>query len=203
VTADGTVRRLPRQDRSAERVTAILAAARQLLQTEELGELTVRSIAGEAGIGAASVYRYFADVDEIVDLLLAEHAEASAAAVRAALESTTSRTVAGVFEVVLRAFLDLYASRPDLTIVWCSPALADRQRRHDEAADRAIAGEIGRHLTQIGAITDDAPAVHDRLTAHFEVAGALLGAVLRADTSSRPVLEADLFALVRHLGSRY
>ena len=87
--------------------------------------------------------------------------------------------------------------------MWRSPVLADRQRRHDEAADRAIAGTIGRHLVAIGAITDAGPDMHDRLAAHFDTAGTLLGAVLRADAASRPTLEADLFALVRHLGSRY
>jgi AcrR family transcriptional regulator len=203
MTIDATVRRLPRQGRSADRVTAILVAARRLLQTDEIGELTVRSIATGAGVSAASVYRYFADVDEIVDLLLAEHAEASTTAVQTALATTSSRTVGGVFECVLRAFLDLYASRPELTIVWRSPALADRQRRHDAAADRAIAGEIGRHLAELGVIPEPTPEVRDRLAAHFEVAGALLGAVLRADGPSRQVLEDDLFALVRHLGSRY
>ena len=70
MTGDGAVRRLPRQGRSAARVADILAAARRLLQTDELGDLTVRAIAAEAGVGTASVYRYFADVDEIVDVHL-------------------------------------------------------------------------------------------------------------------------------------
>ena len=108
-----------------------------------------------------------------------------------------------MFEAVLRAFLLVYADHPELTFVWRSPALADRQRRHDEAADRAIAVELGRHLLHIGAIDDPSPEVSERLAAHFEVAGSLLGAVLRADPTTRPTLEADLFALVRHLGSRY
>jgi AcrR family transcriptional regulator len=203
MTADAAVRRLPQQGRSADRVTAILAAARRLLQTDELGELTVRRIATDAGVSAASVYRYFADVDEIVDVLLAEHADASTTAVQTALAATSSRTVGGVFECVLRAFLDLYATRPELTIVWRSPVLADRQRRHDAEADRAIAGEIGRHLARIGVIPEPTPDVQDRLAAHFEVAGSLLGAVLRADGPHRQVLEDDLFALVRHLGSRH
>lgn len=203
MTGDGAVRRLPRQGRSAARVADILAAARRLLQADELGELTVRAIAADAGVGTASVYRYFADVDEIVDVLLTEHADASAEAVRAALATTASRTVGGVFEAVLRAFLHLYATRPDLTVMWRSPVLADRQRRHDQVADRAIAGEIARHLVTIGAIDEDTPEIRDRLSAHFDTAGALLGAVLRADTTTKPILEADLLALVRHLGSRY
>lgn len=203
MTGDGSVRRLPRQGRSAARVADILAAARRLLQTDEPADLTVRAVASEAGVGPASVYRYFADVDEVVDVLLTEHADASADAVHIALATTTSRTVGGVFEAVLRAFLHLYDTRPDLTVMWRFPMLADRQRRHDEAADRAIAGTIGRHLVTMGAITDAGPEMHDRLAVHFQVAGTLLGAVLRADATSRTTLEADLFALVRHLGSRY
>lgn len=203
MTSGTSVRRSPRQGRSAERVTAILAAARHLLQHDDVGDVTVRRIAAQAGVTAASVYRYFADVDEIVDHLLVEHAEASATAVHDALAASTSRSVSGVFERVLRAFLDLYARRPDLTIVWRSPTLADRQRRHDAAADRAIAGEIGRHLVRTGAIREITPDLHDRLAVHFEVAGALLGALLRAEGPQRQVLEDDLIALVRHLGSRY
>lgn len=203
MTIDGGVRRLPQQSRSAARVAEILGAARRLLQTSEVGEVTIRAIADEAGVGPASVYRYFADVDEIIDVLLAEHAHASADAVQRALANTTARTVGGVFEAVLRAFLRLYAEHPELIVVWRSPVLADRQRRHDQTADRAIAREIGRHLVRIGAIADTRRATVDRLAVHFDVAGTLLGAVLRADRRTRPALEADLFALVRHLGSRF
>lgn len=203
MTADGSVRRQPQQGRSATRVAEILAAARRLLQTGEVGDVTVRTIAAEAGVGPASVYRYFADVDEIVDVLVTEHAAASAVAAQTALASTNARTVGGVFEAVLRAFLQLYTDRPELAVVWRSPALADRQRRNDETADHAIAGEIGRHLVRIGAIDELTTELHERLTVQFAVAGTLLGAVLRAGPSTRPTLEADLFALVRHLGSRY
>eukprot|EP01041_Mallomonas_annulata_P014786 gene14785-31422_t len=157
------------------------------------------AIAAEAGVGPASVYRYFADVDEIVDVLLTEHADASAQAVHTALTTTASRTVGGVFEAVLRAFLHLYATRPEFTVMWRSPVLADRQRRHDQAADRAIAGEIARHLVAIGTITADTTEIRDRLAAHFDTAGALLGAILRANPTTKPILEADLLALVRHL----
>jgi AcrR family transcriptional regulator len=203
MTNDRAVRRSPRQGRSTERVAAILAAARHVLQSDDLGDVTVRRIAAHAGVTPASVYRYFSDVDEIVDHLLVEHAEASAAAVHRALGASTSRSVSGVFECVLRAFLTLYADRPDLTIVWRSPALAERQRRHDAAADREIAGEIGQHLLGIGAIPEVTADLHDRLAAHFEVAGTLLGAVLRSEGPQRQVLETDLISLVRHLGSRY
>jgi AcrR family transcriptional regulator len=202
-SSDAPVRRSPRQGRSTARVATILSAARQLLQSDDLGDVTVRRIAAHAGVTTASVYRYFADVDEIVDHLLVEHADASATAVHDALAASASRSVGEVFERVLRAFLDLYTDRPDLTIVWRSPALADRQRRHDAAADREIAGEIGRHLERIGLVRQVTPDLHERLAAHFEVAGALLGAVLRSDGTRRQTLEDDLLALVRHLGSRY
>lgn len=202
-TGPVSLRRSPRQGRSAERVVTILGAARQLLQSDDVGDVTVRRIAAYAGVTPASVYRYFADVDEIVDHLLVEHAEASATAVHDALAAPAPGSVGEVFERVLRAFLDLYADRPDLTIVWRSPALADRQRRHDATADREIAGEIGRHLVQIGLVRQVGPDLHGRLAAHFEVAGALLGAVLRSDGVLRQTLEDDLLALVRHLGSLY
>ncbi|MGA0612424.1 TetR/AcrR family transcriptional regulator [Caldimonas sp. KR1-144] len=59
-------RREPRQARSREMVTRILAAARVLLERDGLQRLTTNHIAREAGVDIASLYQYFASKEAIL-----------------------------------------------------------------------------------------------------------------------------------------
>jgi AcrR family transcriptional regulator len=79
-------RREPVQVRSRESVGRILEAAAELIEAEGLDTVTTRAIAERAGVSAPSLYRFFADRDEIFDRLLStqlaeldRHAEATEA----------------------------------------------------------------------------------------------------------------------------
>lgn len=198
-----TTRRAPTQARSAKRVGLVLDAARALLQEHDPAEVTIRAVAERAGTSPASVYRYFDDVDQVIDVLLTEHATEAEQAVAAALDHSRARTVAGVFELVVRTYLDLYDRRPELTVVWRSPALADRQRAVEERSDAGLAVAVGTHLVSRGLLSALTPAVETRLIAHWTTAGALLGVVLRTAGDERAALEAELVALVRWFAGRY
>ncbi|MGA2454340.1 MAG: TetR/AcrR family transcriptional regulator [Solirubrobacteraceae bacterium] len=63
-------RREPVQARSRETVGRILEAAAELIEAEGLDAVTTRAIAERAGVSAPSLYRFFADRDEIFDRLL-------------------------------------------------------------------------------------------------------------------------------------
>jgi AcrR family transcriptional regulator len=63
-------RREPVQARSRETVGRILDAAEELLEVEGMDAVTTRAIAERAGVSAPSLYRFFADRDEIFDRLL-------------------------------------------------------------------------------------------------------------------------------------
>jgi AcrR family transcriptional regulator len=194
--------RQPRQQRSAARVEAILAAARDLLQRNPADAVTTSSIAEKAGIPVSALYRWFDDVDDIVDVLVGEHAHAASMALDKALD-TPSTSVAEAFARVLDAHLDLYRSRPDLTRVWFSPQLATRQADLETRADRELARRVGEHLVASGLIPFLDSTVATRLQAHWLTAGALLGALLDAPRPARDDLEAELRALVTHLATRY
>jgi AcrR family transcriptional regulator len=188
-------RAAPRQRRSAEKVDAIVAAARAVLV--EGGELTTGALARRAGVAIGTVYRYFADVDAVVDVVLAEHARRAAAAVEAALTATgPAAPTDEVFAAVLDAHLGLYDQRPDLARALADPALAERHRRIEEASDRAL---VGRLATTLGLAPDD----EARLAAAWRSVGAHLGTVLVARPAERRGLEADLRALVAHHATRF
>lgn len=191
------------QQRSAEKVAALLATARRLLQEHPQEAVTTRRIAAAAGVSVGALYRHFADVDDLLDVLVHEHAERSAAAVEQALRSCSSTDPADVYVAVLEAHLQLYREHPELTVTWRSPQLAARQQAVEEASDRALARRVGDHLTEVGAIEAIDAVAALRLEAHWSAAGAALGVLLHAEEEARPTLQRDLTGLVRHLGTTW
>jgi AcrR family transcriptional regulator len=198
-----TIRHRPQQDRSEAKCTALVEATARLLATTQPSELTTRSIAAAAGVSPATVYRYFRDVDDLLDVVLVEHSRAATSAVSAALERSRHRTVAGVFHLVVDTHIELYATRPDLAVTWSSTELAERRRQIEAASDRSLAHQVGRHLVSTGMIREMTPAVARRLEAHWVTAGALLGLVLGADGAARSELETELRDLIDHFATRY
>ncbi len=62
-------RRRPVQQRSAEMVERILAAATRVLENDGYARMSTNRVADEAGVSIGSLYRYFADKDEIFSTL--------------------------------------------------------------------------------------------------------------------------------------
>ena len=62
-------RRRPVQQRSREMVEQILAAATRVLTDVGYGQMSTNRVAAEAGVSIGSLYRYFADKDEIFETL--------------------------------------------------------------------------------------------------------------------------------------
>jgi AcrR family transcriptional regulator len=149
------------------------------------------------------VYRYFRDVDHVVDAVLVEHAAAATGAVTEALSRSRRRTVAGVFHLVLDTHLRLYAARPDLTVTWASEALSRRRREIEVDSDRSLAQQVGRHLADNGLIARLSAREERLLDAHWTTAGTLLGVVLASDDANRTVLLDELRHLVDYFATRY
>lgn len=70
----------------------ILAAVTRLLAARSSGEVTLRSIAREAGIAAPSIYPHFADRDAILDAVVARTFDELAGACSAAADGASSGT---------------------------------------------------------------------------------------------------------------
>jgi AcrR family transcriptional regulator len=72
---DTSMRRLPQQARSQQRVDLILDTAADLFAEVGYESMTTNSIAERAGISIGSLYRYFSDKDAILRALAKRHQE--------------------------------------------------------------------------------------------------------------------------------
>lgn len=195
----------PQQERSAAKVQALLAAARTILHEHPETPLTTRSVALAAHVPVSSLYRYFADIDDLLDVVVREHAEAARDAVDAAL-ATAPATIEGTYLAVLDAHLELYERRPELTRIWRSKQLADRQAEVEADSDAALARLVAAHLVGLGLVEVGAGgarvALDRRTEAHWNAAGVLLGAALHAPETERPALLDDLRTTVTILAAQ-
>jgi AcrR family transcriptional regulator len=202
VTGPETARRRPAQARSAATVAAVLGAARGLLHDGE--ELSARTIAARAGVAAPTVYRYFADIDAVVDALVIDHARAAEAMVERVLAADPGDDVAMTFGRVFDGYVELYEAHPELTVVWSSPEMAERQRLIEERSDRSLAKRLSDHLVEGGAVDrKDRRSVESRVETYWQMAGVALAAVLDAPgPRARRVAEDDARAFVAHAAMR-
>lgn len=67
--SETSTRRPPQQARAAAKRVQILDAAERLLASLPPSELTTRSVAGEADVPIGSVYRYFANIEDLLGAL--------------------------------------------------------------------------------------------------------------------------------------
>ena len=99
------LRRIPKQERSRERIDEILRAAMDLIGSKGVDTVTMKEIASRSGGPIASVYQYFPNKSAIVATLY----ERYAAEVKVLVEVTTSglETTADAFSAV-EELVDLY-----------------------------------------------------------------------------------------------
>jgi AcrR family transcriptional regulator len=97
-----TTRRRPVQRRSADLVERILGAATRVLARDGYAQMSTNRIAEEAGVSIGSLYRYFADKDEIFETLRARTSDQVFADLTAAITAAAHQPVrAGVRAVVV------------------------------------------------------------------------------------------------------
>ena len=104
-------RKNPSQQRSQETVARILSATGQVLRTKGYTACSTNAIAEAAGISKGSLYQYFANKDEIIEVLIDRIMEEATASLGANLEEAVAQ---GTFlkdaalQVQLLAVLDRY-----------------------------------------------------------------------------------------------
>lgn len=85
-----TFRKKPQQERSIQRVDAILSVAARLIAEKGVGAMKMTELAAVAGIPIGSVYQYFPDKSAIVRALLDRHSNIIQRKVEDAFAAVTS-----------------------------------------------------------------------------------------------------------------
>ena len=133
MTTAAPQRRQPVQERSRQTVARILDAADTLIDEGGVEAVTTRAVADRAGVTYPSLYRFFADRDEILDQLVTHHLAALDA--RAVAEERTWQ-ITSVRDVIDRE-LDLHVAyfkeHPSAARLWLSgrssPAVVTQVRQ--------------------------------------------------------------------------
>jgi AcrR family transcriptional regulator len=156
-------RRQPLQARSRETVERILAGARELILEGGVDAATPTAIAARSGVGPSSLYRFFADRDELFARLLEAEIDAIDRTAEAAEAEWELVSIRDYVERMLEMFLDYHERNPLFVRLWfggrVSPAVtAIAQAGNLVLAERAqqrlaAAGLSGQVPPEVGLIT--------------------------------------------------
>jgi AcrR family transcriptional regulator len=140
-------RRIPRQTRATETLTAILEAAAQILEADGLAAFTTNAVAERAGVSIGTLYQYFADKNAILLALARQQVEATLLEVDRALQDGTDHSVEGRVRAVVHAMVHAFRGRQRARRAALQAILA--QDRGTEMM-APIAAFIARTSKQIG-----------------------------------------------------
>lgn len=151
-----TRRKIPKQQRSRELVTAILQAAARILENEDQ-PFTTNHIAKLAGVSIGSLYQYFPNAETIMAALIEEHIKEEIDAAEAILVNCKPHSTETLRELTI-AFVNAHASSPKMTAKLHSlaPSFGLQQHltnsRNAQATRIAEALGLPKNATQISAM---------------------------------------------------
>jgi AcrR family transcriptional regulator len=149
-------RREPVQQRSRERVEMIVKAASELLAEGGVEALTMRSLAARVEIPVATIYRYFANREEIIAAYLDHHLEQIDAAVEAAVLALDHVTPRSLTEAVVLGHMRHHQAHPEGIPVWFGGRLNSAVLDTVRDLDARIAESL-RRATGAAGMLDGAP----------------------------------------------
>jgi AcrR family transcriptional regulator len=111
-------RRKPVQARSRRTVTKILDAAAAIINEDGVEAATTRAIADRAKVSYPSLYRFFADRDEILERLCFRHLAEMTVLGEAAERTWEIHSVAQLFDAELERLVAYYREHPNAARLW-------------------------------------------------------------------------------------
>jgi AcrR family transcriptional regulator len=150
---------MPVQERSRRTVAHILAATEEIVATAGVDAATTRTIAERAGVAVPSLYRFFADRDEILDALLEAMLEDLDVHAEQAERSFSGESIGAFVRMELDLHAAYYERHLSLARLWfggrVSPPIVELVR----ARNHALAHRAQRILTGAGLVEASTPAI--------------------------------------------
>ncbi len=164
-TADqAQTRRRPVQARSRDTVERILTAATELIEESGVDAASTRAIAGRAGVSAPSLYRFFADRDEILDEILKRQLHQLDAHAEHEESGWRFGSVEEFVGLELDLHVDFYEQHPSFARLWFGGRVSPTVVAEVHGRNRALASRARRVLVDAGMIkADTAPGALDLL----------------------------------------
>jgi AcrR family transcriptional regulator len=182
-------RRIPRQNRAAETVSAILEGAAQVLEAGGLAAFTTNAAAERAGVSIGTLYQYFADKNALLRALAEREVNRALTDVARALDGDSDPSVEGRVRGIVRAMINAFGGRQRARKAVTQAVLA-------QGADSGFLASIAAFISEIGARVGRNPqAVFAALTAEqiFVLSRAVMGAIRSAVLEEQPMLRSRGF----------
>ncbi|MFF4120523.1 TetR/AcrR family transcriptional regulator [Streptomyces sp. NPDC001714] len=153
----------------------IIEAARAVLARDGLAGCTVRAVAEAGPLTKSAVHYYFADMDELVELAMAEHIRAFVRGLRQVAEGGDG------FWGAVEAYLRTFRERQGIALLWFDYWLDAVRKGREEAVER-MHGEVVAVFAELLGRLD----AEDRAEALFSY---LLGEVVQQAVRAKPFTE--------------
>ncbi|MET7639940.1 TetR/AcrR family transcriptional regulator [Streptomyces sp. NPDC005438] len=158
-----TGRRAPAQQRSREKVRAILTAARELIVASGVEALSTRAVAERAGVPVASLYQYFAHKQDVVLALVEQDTQEMDRRLAEAVAALERPTVRAVVRATVETVVGLYRERPAFVVIWCQGRMSPAVLEYTRAHNGRIAEALHAFGVDSGALPPDTPLSSVRL----------------------------------------
>jgi AcrR family transcriptional regulator len=176
-------RRVPKQERSRQRVEAILAAAHELVVEAGSDAMTMSEVASRAGVPIGSVYQYFPDKAAVLrELALRFMDRVRQILVDGLVDLESAAHAVERVDALLAGYHELFLHQPDIRDIWAATQSDKELQRLDVEDSR----ENGRIIAEaLGAFVR--PRDRSRLDtvcllhAHLAGAGARLAIAIGGD----------------------
>ncbi len=179
-------RREPVQDRSRLTVTRILDAAAALIDEAGVEAAGTRAIADRAGVAYPSLYRFFADREEILDRLLERHVADLDARVLAAESAWQITSPEDLINRELDLHIAYYEEHPSSARLWLSGRSSTTVVHHVRERNRVLAERMRTALIAMRLIPAETdPAV---LLLVVELGDRILDLAFRDRVSAEPTV---------------
>ena len=177
--AVGIKRRIPRQIRAEETVSAILEAAAQVLEAGGLEGFTTNAVAERAGVSIGTLYQYFADKQAILRAIAERELKATLAKVARAMSEGSEASPEARARAIVRAMVGAFHGR----------------QRARKAVVQAVFSEGGGAALQAPIAVFIAAHALDALSEQqtFVLSRALMGAIRAAVLEEKPFLRDPAF----------
>ncbi len=190
VRSHGQVRRRPQQQRSIAKFDAMLDAADDLVATDGVASLTTTRVAERAGIAVGSVYQYFDGVPDLIDALVARHAERFATHLRDELAHRRFRRKRDAANATLDALIDYQRAEPAFRSLWHSAPRVIGAGFTDAA--EPLVEIVTRALVDQGLVEASDDDFAREAEVQWAVAAALIPVAFRLDPDGDPTVLAHL-----------
>ncbi|GGV48034.1 TetR family transcriptional regulator [Streptomyces longisporoflavus] len=179
-----TLRRVPVQERSAERLSRILDACAEVLDEVGYEDLSTRAVALRAGVPIGSVYRFFGNKRAMADALAHRNLDAYGERVAARMTGVERGDWRGAVDAAFDEYLAMKRTVPGFGLVdFGIPSAPDAMPDANSDVAERVAGLLAAHLDR---------ALDEKLRrivlVGVEAVDAVLQLAFRADPSGDPAL---------------